>query len=89
MLRTGNFCKKITSNLLFCLGKIQLESIIVLLCVNFNYPRVKIETIDIYPRGQVPPTPTPPIFGIYPRGKITIYSLVPGGSYRELTVTRF
>ena len=54
MLRTGNFCKKITSNLLFCLGKIQLESIIVLLCVNFNYPRVKIETIDIYPRGQVP-----------------------------------
>ena len=87
MLRIGNFCKKITSNLLFCLGKIQLESIIVLLCVNFNYPRVKIETIDIYPRGQVPPTPPPPIFGIYPRGKITIYSLVPGGSYRELTVS--
>ena len=70
MLRIGNFCKKITSNFLFCLGKIQLESIIVLLCVNFNYPRVKIETIDIYPRGQVPPTPPPPFLGFTPGEKL-------------------
>ena len=78
MLITGNFCKKITPNLLFCLGKIQLESTIVLICVNFNYPRVKIETIDIYPRGQVPPTP-PPHFWDLPPGKNYDLLLSPRG----------